>query len=296
MDAAGWRVETGRPSQGGWPLSATLAVPDLRIETDDPVFPGGFRWTAETVSLVLTPARPRSLRVAASGRQTLRAAGWPLLDIDAAAVTADLSDHLDFAMREARVGPAGTLSAGPQGQSGARIGSLRLRASRQGGAHTAFTAEAADIGLPSTFGWPLGGMIAAASASGDLHGDVPPGSGVRARATAWRDDAGTLNLDSFGLTWGKLIVNGAARLTLDQALQPAGEATVRLNGWSEALDHLVQGEALPAREGRTARAVLSLLAAGNTDAVSLPLTLRNRTLSTRALPIARLPILDWPTP
>src|SRR5689334_14911303 len=49
--AAGWTATAGPIVRGAWPLTATLAVRDLRLDGGEPDIPGGLSWGAERVVL-----------------------------------------------------------------------------------------------------------------------------------------------------------------------------------------------------------------------------------------------------
>ena len=137
---------------------------------------------------------------------------------------------------------------------------------------------------------------------GGAPGDGPGGAAAppsaAAQAIGWRDDGGRVVLSRVQAAWGPLDVTGSASLTLDDLLQPAGSAELRLTGWSEALDAMVAGGTMPGGVAVAARAVLGLMArtpeGGGPSVVALPLLLQERTLSAGHIPLLRLPALAWP--
>ena len=70
--AQGWRIEHEAPQRAGWPLSATLRLPEFRFSGGGATVPGGIDWSARTVVLRVALHRPGELRVSAGGPQRLR--------------------------------------------------------------------------------------------------------------------------------------------------------------------------------------------------------------------------------
>ena len=141
-------------------------------------------------------------------------------------------------------------------------------------------------------------VISDAAVEGVLNGPLPPGPGLAARATAWRDGGGSLELHRLAITWGPARVDATATLALDEDLQPMGAGTGKIAGYGAALDALAANAVLSRSAATAAKAVLSLLAnpsaEGQPEEVEVPLALQFRTLSVRQVPLVRLPELDWP--
>ncbi len=161
----------------------------------------------------------------------------------------------------------------------------------------AFRIDATSIALPAGFRWALGPQIATLHLRGTLHGLVPDALTPVARAVAWRNEGGSLELRHLALHWGPLELSGRARLALDQQLQPAGDGTIRAVGYDATLDAMADAGVLTRTAALAAKAVLSLMAThpdqGQPSEVEVPLHLQDRTLSVRHAPLLRLPYLDW---
>jgi hypothetical protein len=308
--AAGWTVSTGAPERGGWPLAATLSVPQVALQGGEPDIPGGLAWSAERLELHVDLLSPGTLAVRADGAQHLR-----LADLPDAAYTADSTVALlpleaqtpphsvSLTVRNLRAGlptidPAASLTVGlvqfdgaikPAAPAGEAALTWRLS-----------TEAIALPALPSGRIWALGSRISSLSIEGAVDGPVPMARGLVPRATAWRDGGGTLEIKHLTMGWGPLGLSGAATLALDQRLQPMGTGSVRLVNYAASLDALAAGHVLTANAAVAAKAVLSLLATAPEDGgppeVEVPLTLQDRTLSMRQVPLAKLPELIWPAP
>jgi hypothetical protein len=236
--AAGWTVSTGAPERGGWPLAATLSVPQVALQGGEPDIPGGLAWSAERLELHVDLLSPGTLAVRADGAQHLR-----LADLPDAAYTADSTVALlpleaqtpphsvSLTVRNLRAGlptidPAASLTVGlvqfdgaikPAAPAGEAALTWRLS-----------TEAIALPALPSGRIWALGSRISSLSIEGAVDGPVPMARGLVPRATAWRDGGGTLEIKHLTMGWGPLGLSGAATLALDQRLQPMGTGSVRL--------------------------------------------------------------------
>ncbi len=297
MREAGWSVSAGHPQPGGWPLAAAVTLPDLFLSGGEADLPGGMTWSAERATVSLRLLAPRVLQIEPGGRQRVQLAAWADLPFTAQTlrVTLPLAAEpptLDATAAALRIGAPSSLTA---------VQSFGLHLVLSAAA-TGFRAVASGITLPqSGRSWPLGAQVAAASVTGTItSGGTGPAetADLAARAAAWRDRGGRVDVQQFALRWGSLAVAGTARLHLDRALQPAGEGEAQLAGYAPALDRMREADILTAPTVAAAKAVLSLLArpaAGTGEAeVTVPLSLSARTVAIGAIPLLRLPPVDWP--
>lgn len=304
--AHGWVVRAGQTESGGWPLEAALTVPALHIEGGQADIPDGFAWSAERVRLSVRLLQPHLLSIAAQGMQRLRFSDLPEIPYTADRLHADvplepgvpahtaelLASHLRAGM------PAGNDTA-----SGLTLGLLQLHcdlrpAAPQGEPALSFSSSAEAIGLPPGPRWALGGRISSLSIDGALNGPLSRQPGLAHRATEWRDSGGTLDIRRVALGWGPLGLSGSATLALDMRLQPMGTGTARIVGYAETLDALAAAGAIARSAAMASKALAGLIARtpeeGGPAEVEVPLTLQDRALSIRQIPIARIPELIWP--
>jgi hypothetical protein len=307
--AEGWRVAHGPPLRGGWPFTATLTVPEFRLQGGAGVLPGGVDWRAEA-PLVLRVAPPRldRLAVEAPGRHRLRLGGETVVFA---------ADHLNLALpieegaapREAAAGARRLRFDTPAGVVEIRAASLDFGTRRRGGepAAAALRVSAADVALPA--GLPgtarLGLAVEGVGLDLALTGPVPPMPGLdpARRAAAWRDNGGALEVRAVDARWGETAAAASATLTLDGALQPAGTGTLHLAGGGALLDAAGEAGLLTPFAAAAARVVLRALdrapREGGPARAELPLVLRDRSLRIAGVPVARLPVWEWggaPTP
>ncbi len=302
--AQGWRVDHAAPVRAGYPLSAALILPNLRIEGGEATLPGGFVLQAERAVLRVALPRLDRLRVEMPGAQRLR------IGDDEYRFAADTLVAL--MPLEGGTPPRGgevlaerlrlSTPAGPMAVGSARATLDTSSTATEGEAALEVTATAEDIDLPAAPGGraaTFGRRIAAFGAELALSGPVPPGRFPVVRAESWRDAGGTLEVKSLSLRWGPVGATAAATLALDEGLQPMGAGSIRLTGAAEALDALAEAGLVGRRAAATARAILPLMSRPNPAGqpeVEVPLTIEDRTLAVARIPVLRFAPLAWPAP
>lgn len=301
--AQGWAVAHGPRTRGGWPLAATLDLPEIRMEGGFATVPGGVAWTIERARLRLALPRLDRVVIALAGRQTLRLG--PL----AVPFTAD---RLDLALAiERGVPPRGGTAVTERLRIGTAAGAIEARRAEAGLAvlRTAVEGEAAievslagsDVDLPPGVQPALamlGRRIARFEATLSLSGPWPHGGGPAARAETWRDGGGTAQLRIGALAWGPALLDAEATVALDDALQPMGAGTLRLIDAGTVLEAAAGAGLLPVTQLPAARAILRLLERepegdGRPELVA-PVLLEDRVLAVARIPLLRLPAWVWP--
>lgn len=299
--AQGWQVEHGPPRRGGWPLAATLTLPQFRLE-------GAAAWRAEALVLRLSPPRLDRLGLEAQGRQSLRlgSADFPFV---AGRLTASLPVESGALPSEAVAQATQLRILAPAGETG--IGDARLEfharpAAAKGEPALALRLAASDVTLPPALAEAspivarLGPGLERLAADLALTGPLPPAGDPSRDAAAWRDGGGRLELHSLELRWGRVAATAMATLTLDEALQPMGAGTLRLAGGGEVLDAAASAGLVTPRVATTGRTVLALLSRtppeGGPPRIEVPLTLEDGVLALGGFPLARIPPWVWPAP
>jgi hypothetical protein len=141
----------------------------------------------------------------------------------------------------------------------------------------------------------FGNTLSGFSFVAQLKGALPPGQIVPA-LTHWRDDGGTIELQSLRLRWGSLLVDASGTLALDQALQPEGAFSAVITGQDAAVDVAVKAGALRPSDAGAAKVVLGLLARPNgagDKALTLPMTIQNQQLYLGPAKLATIPPIAW---
>lgn len=289
--AAGWQVEAGEPTAGGWPASATLNIPAVAITGD-----GGLRWTVDRLQLQVALWRPEMLIIGTHGTQRLRIGDAPEVAYTAEhmALTMPLQQpapqHVELSVANLRAGDASlgsmhlNLDFDPTAGSGTPVADV--------------IAQAEAITPAGELAEPLGPRIANLAVEAGLNGPLPPGRDLKEQATTWRNAGGSLVIRHLAMHWGPLDLTASGSLTLDDRLQPTGSGNAKAVGYAETLDALAAHGELSRPAATAAKAVLSLLANypadGSAPSVDVPLTLRDSTLFMRQVPLVRLPEVEWP--
>jgi len=140
----------------------------------------------------------------------------------------------------------------------------------------------------------FGNTLSGFSFAAQIKGALPPGPFAQALGR-WRDDGGTIELQSLRLRWGSLLLDASGTLALDGTLQPEGALTV-ITGQDAAVDVAVMTGTLKPDQAGAAKAVLGLLAKPNAEgqkAITLPLTMQNRQVFLGPAKIAEIPPIPW---
>jgi Uncharacterized protein conserved in bacteria (DUF2125) len=304
-ETQGWRVTSAPVEGGGFPLGATLKISELTLSGGQALVPGGLDWHAQRVTLSLSLLHPWRLDVAPQGQQTVRAASGQTVVLNADILLAQVPlgggrpDHIHVEIADLTAGIGG--SGHPQD---VRIDGLdmQLEAARGGFARTSLQldVQAHGLGLPDKGRWPLGATVSRLEAQISLASPALSGRAPAEQARAWRDWGGKVEVTKLALKWGPLDMSGSATLGLDDKLQPVGHGLAEVRGWQATLDALASGGTLPQGVAQTAKAVLSLMApAADGDAaeggpkLSLPVSLKDNTVSLGTIPLLRVRPLVW---
>jgi hypothetical protein len=288
LAADGWQVTSAAPVATGWPLAARLELDQPRLSQGD----GGFAWRAARASFGISILHPGRFVIVPQGAQTLSAAGWAPLQFHATAmrIEAPLGAPVQHGVADATGLTFGT-----------PVGAITLKQIHvqanwvKDDARVALTALNAL--LPAGRQWGLGDQVQSASLMLDAHGHWPGGHPAVA-AAAWRDGGGLIELRQFALHWGALAASATGQGRLNAALQPDARAELVLTNPQAALDSLADAGVIPADAAKAAGAVLQLLslsahAQSAPGSVTLPLRLKDGTVTVARIPLARVAKLRW---
>jgi len=310
--AEGWHVTTGAERLGGWPFAAQVQIGGFSISGGERLLPGGLSWRSEGLALRLSLTSPESLIVLPTGLQTLHLFGGPAIVASGRRISAAVRFAiLPFLTRAApgtgvlitanqvRIGPAAIQSDLVAAEAVAIQVMPELPEAEEAPSGPTLRFEATGIVVAKEEVAALGSKIGVFSFFGTLIHPVPDGANWTSRLADWRNHGGTVAVRSLSLVWGPLAVGGSGRFTLDQNLQPAGEATARLVGYAATLDALAGAGSIGSGVATAVKALLTLLArpssSGGPPEVDVPLSLENRTLSLGHIPLLKLPTLTWPS-
>lgn len=290
--AAGWQVDAGTPVRGGWPLAATLSVPDLALSAGPEGAPGRFAWHGQRVVLTLAMTSPDRLGIDLVGAQSLRIAPGPELPFSADRL------HVEIPFTRAAPAPTGSLEVRALHTPDLTIGLLTGQVVAAASPTITLAAEAID--LPPGLPWALGPHISSLAVDATLEGGLPPPGALPAMAEAWRGAGGALQVTHLALGWGPLGLSATAKLSFDDHLQPVGTADLHVIGYAKTLEALAKQRVITKDTALAATAVLTLMSHtprdGGASEVQVPLALRDHTLLMGKTPLVRVPELAWPQP
>lgn len=300
---AGWIVTSGPVTRGGWPLAATLRLPDLHVTGGGTLWPGGLDWRGTTI-LRASILHPQSLALEPGGAQIISLGGSPGIRLTAGNLQIRLAPEADGAVLVNILGHNLAMEVPGTSQSAGIAeltvqGSWNPQATNTGHALT-LSIRAEAIALPSDQPWPLGPRLSSLSLDGAITGPLPPGRPLAAQLAIWRQAGGTISIQHLALGWGPLGVSGTGKAGLNHALQPQGDAQIRLLGVPETLDALTQSGIVSQRVATAIKGVAMLLAQpsgpeGSSD-IAVPVALRDEVLSVAGIPVWHAPIVSWQLP
>jgi len=150
--------------------------------------------------------------------------------------------------------------------------------------------------LPESIKTPLGRTIGSIALDATLIGKAGT-CGILPALTAWRDDGGILEIDSFALGWSRLVLEASGTFAFDIAMQPIVASQATLRGHNETLDALVDAGVLAPGESLMARMAFRLLersgGPGKPDKIRIALTVQEGWLYVGPVRLLRLPPIRW---
>jgi hypothetical protein len=297
----GWQAAAGPMRRGGWPLAAVVEVAAPALAA--PLGPGrvlGGR--AERLTLTIALARPRTLVAELSGALRLQLGAVPAMEGTAGVMRAHvpLDPSGDVPVTVEVEGLRATTPAGALSLARLDLALGGRSSAPRGAPALSVTLAARDLVLPGAETWPLGPALSRLGVEMVVTGPMAAGPDIAARAEAWRDGGGVLELRRLELAWGEVTLAGEAFLRLDPRLQPVGQGSARLGGHGAALRALTAAGIMAPRAALAGGAVLGLMArpppGGGPPVVEAPLALRDGVVSLGPIPLARVPELVWRPP
>lgn len=154
--------------------------------------------------------------------------------------------------------------------------------------------QADALQVPPEYAGPLGDTIASLDVNAMLPAPQPRGVD---QIAAWRDDGGSIELNSFLVKWGPLDVRGSGTLALDNEMRPLAAMATEIRGFAPTVDALASAGRIRANDARTAKIALGLLSQsdGNGAAVlKVPVSAQDGRLYVGPVPLLRLAPLPFP--
>jgi hypothetical protein len=286
LRARGWQVDHGAISHAGWPFAARLVVPSPRLVQGA----GNQSWQSAVAELAFDLRHPAVVAVTLTGPHVAALPGTVPMLIDGPPIEATVAlaepQAVDIRANRLRFNGGAaivtvralTLHAEPDPASPVPGDAVLLRAQAE-------EVDLADLVPASNLGSRLDHITLDAGLSGLLIPAPEP--------RAWRDAGGALAIHRLAFRWNVFDIELGATLGLDARLQPAGNGMVAAGGLPEAIDAMVGAGVIPAGTARTAKALLRLVPRTADGKLTVPVALKDRTISAARLPLAVVPEIRW---
>ena len=292
LRAAGWTVGHA-PVRAAGLWQGAVVVPAVRLVGGGDLVPGGITWQAALVRLAWSPLQPSLLSADGAGAESLGVARLPVLSaVGPIRAVIDLQDP----------GAPVPITAGALAlsQGGAQFtlagGSLRLTprlgaVAGQPLLSIALTAQA--LTSAQAPGLPVD-LEASVMVSGPA---TPPNLSPAERARVWQAAGGTATIPRLVARSGPMALTASGSGSLDPALQPTAQASLRLTGADALVDQLAEAGALGRGQAIALGAVIGLLARSPADGgppvVTLPLQWQDGRVTIGGFTLARSKPLTW---
>jgi hypothetical protein len=306
--ARGVTVETGEPAVRGYPLHFEVSLERPFVDYGAT----GWSWRGDAITARFRPWRFDAFNLEFRGHNEVRffdGEAWHDFAGEIADGTAWL--HLDderrietvlFDLKEIEV-------TGPWGGDKATVERLRARAARAGASedgaeaapHAFATAamELAGVRMPEGFGEELGEEIEYLDFDLSLFGPIAEsGTATEQAVRLWRDEGGTLELNSFRVRWGPLGIESAGTIALDGEMRPIAALTANIIGYGDIIDALIMSNMIPLGDAFLAKVAFNVIAekpaeGGPPVLRSVPVTAQDGGLFVGPVSVAKLPALSF---
>ena len=292
----GGRVELDGLMYGGYPFAFEIGAKSVLIETTSPSLAWSWRGTAIHGQASIWTPNVVSARLNAKHQWQVRNerdADWSSLTLAQATTNFTLSDGRlsQFIATLNDIQVAGSRLSKP-----VSITSIKLSANLENGApdgpHYRFTGRVRQTDLPIAETFPIGSTLDQLAWA--LTAQAPlPSSLAFEDIAAWRDDGGTVEIESLSVRWGTLTIDARGTLSLDDRNRPLAALSATVRGHRAAVDSLVQAGTLRPSEGAAAKIALSVFSkSADNGGIVLPFTAQNGWLTAGPLRLLRVQPVD----
>ncbi len=304
--ARGITVETGAPEVSGYPLQFEVSLQHPAVDNTAQ----GWTWRGDVLTASFRPWRFDEFDLKFQGQNNVRffdGESWHdiqgRIEYGSAWIQLDDERRIENMMLDLKR----IALAGPWGDDPAFVARLRARARRGAAAESEEAPESREIAsaavefegveLPLGFGKEMGESIEFLNFDLSLFGRVPSGDTASA-VRAWRDEGGTVELNSFRVRWGPLGIESAGTIALDGEMRPIGALTADIIGYGDVIDALIMSNMIPLGDAFLAKVAFNLLADRPEDGGppvlrSVPVTAQNGGLFVGPVAVARMPTINF---
>lgn len=155
-----------------------------------------------------------------------------------------------------------------------------------------------DVATPASWTSPFNRPMRRAGLEIGVRGERVRAASPAEALAAWRDAMGVVELRDLAIDWAPLTVNGSGSGGLDRQNRPEAALSLRIGGYDELLNSLVQSRQVSRGQATGIRIALAALAKANPQTnrneVQLPITAQNGELTILGFPVVKLPPLMLP--
>lgn len=267
---------------------------------------GTWEWRADKAVMHLSPFLTRDVTFDLAGHHKLRfhAGRMPLnLEIDAADAPGEIQpasgDHpriLSLAPKKVTVREVTTGKKFSADAANLQLFLYHGRDIANTEPAAGLLVEIAGVDLPEEMGKYLGPKLSRLGAEIQVLSGLPVPVN-RQTLGRWREGGGSVEVKNIMVEWGPLTVDGSGTVTLDGMLQPEASFAVRMTGFEQAADALVEAGIINPREAQSVKLLLSLLARrsspGQAAEIRTPITIQDHAIFVGPARLARMPTIRW---
>ena len=304
--ARGIVVEAGAPEVSGYPLQFQVSLDHPSVDNSAQ----GWAWRGDVLTASFRPWRFDKFDLKFRGQNDVRyfdGDAWH--DIQGRVEDGSAWLQLDSERRIENVllDLKRIAVTGPWGGDFAYVERLRARAERLAETESEDAPDPREIGtaavefegvqLPPGFGSEMGESIEFLNFDLSLFGQLPPGE-TSAAVKAWRDEGGTVELNSFRVRWGPLGIESSGTIALDSEMRPIGALTADIIGYGDVIDALIMSNMIPLGDAFIAKVAFNMLADKPEDGGppvlrSVPVTAQDGGLFVGPVAVARMPAIKF---
>ena len=154
-----------------------------------------------------------------------------------------------------------------------------------------------DLQLPPKFGHEMGNIINYFSFDVSVFGHIPAGN-THTSVKTWRDDGGTMDVNSFHCRWGPLEISTSGTIALDEKMRPIGSLTADIRGYGDVIDAMIMSNFIPLGDAFLAKVAFNMMAekpknGGPRVLRSVPVIAQDGELYVGPVSVGEVPVLSF---
>ncbi len=304
--ARGMTVEAGEPEVSGYPLQFEVSLSQPSVDHSAE----GWAWRGDAITASFRPWQFDEFDLKFQGRNDVRyfdGEAWHDIQGEVGDGSAWLQLDDERRIENMLIDLNRVDVVGPWAEGSTYVTRLRARAERLAGddvdeapephAFGSAAVEFEGVRLPPGFGEEMGEEIEYLNFDLSLFGPVSPGNTAQA-VRLWRDEGGTLELNSFRVRWGPLGIETTGTISLDGEMRPIAALTADIIGYGDVIDALIMSNMIPLGDAFLAKVAFNVIADRPDDGSppvlrSVPVTAQDGGLFVGPVTVAKMPSLSF---